>query len=140
MRKYIILSVFCLSVVAIVNGCQDASELEMAKYLSNGKDIYKARCQNCHGGNGEGLGELAPPLTDTVFLKDNKSKIACYIKNGVDEPMTIHGKVYHEKMPALKDMHDIDIAQVIVYITNSFGNKQGMYKHEQVTRDLAQCQ
>ncbi len=139
MRKYIILFVFCLSVVAIINGCQDASEIEMAKYISNGKDIYKARCQNCHGENGEGLAALAPPLTDTVFLKENKAKLACYIKNGVNEPMVINGKTYHEKMPAMKDMHDIDVAQVIVYITNAFGNKQGMYKYEQVTKDLADC-
>ncbi|WP_240186855.1 c-type cytochrome [Pedobacter nanyangensis] len=138
-RKIVVYSLFGMAISAIINSCQSASEIEMAKYLSNGKDIYLARCQNCHGVNGEGLGELAPPLTDTVFLKDNKEKLACYIKNGVSEPMQIHGKTYQEKMPAFKDLHDIDIAQVMVYITNSFGNKQGMYTYEQVARDLQHC-
>ncbi len=121
------------------HACQSAGEIEMAKYMSNGKDLYQARCQNCHGKDGEGLGELAPPLTDTIFLKSNKTKLACFIKNGVNEPMQVNGKIYQEKMPAFKDLHDIDIAQVIVYITNTFGNKQGMYTYEQVANDLKSC-
>lgn len=123
----------------VIHACQSASEIEMAKYMSNGKDIYEARCQNCHGKLGEGLGELAPPLTDTLFLKNNKNELACFIKNGVNEPMQVNGKIYHEKMPAFKDLHDIDIAQLIVYITNSFGNKQGMYSYERVSGDLKKC-
>lgn len=139
LKKVVIYTLFCSAIAVVINACQSASEIEMAKYVSNGKDIYQARCQNCHGQNGEGLGELAPPLTDTIFLKVNKQKLACYIKNGVNEPMQINGKTYHEKMPGFKDLHDIDIAQVIVYITNSFGNKQGMYPYEQVAKDLKNC-
>lgn len=138
-KKIVVYTFFLAAIAIVINACQSASEIEMAKYLSNGKDIYIARCQNCHGVNGEGLGELAPPLTDTVFLKVNKQKLACYIKNGVNEPMQINGKTYQEKMPAFKDLHDIDIAQVMVYITNSFGNHQGMYPYEQVAKDLQNC-
>lgn len=138
-KKVIVYTLFFLAISAVINACQSASEIEMAKYLSNGKDIYITRCQNCHGVNGEGLGELAPPLTDTVFLTANKQELACYIKNGVNEPMQINGKTYQEKMPAFKDLHDIDIAQVMVYITNSFGNNQGMYPYEQVAKDLQNC-
>ncbi len=108
-------------------------------YYANGRDLYITHCQNCHGKNGEGLGELAPPLTDTVYLKDNKDKLACFIKNGLEGPITVGGKVYDEKMPHEKNMADIDIAQLIVYITNSFGNKQGMYSTEQVAADLKNC-
>jgi len=139
LRKIVVYTIFFGAILAVINACQSASEIEMAKYMSNGKDIYQARCQNCHGENGEGLGELAPPLTDTVFLKLNKQKLACYIKNGTNEPMQVHGKTYQDKMPAFNDLHDIDIAQAIVYITNSFGNKQGMYTYEQVSKALIDC-
>lgn len=138
-KKVLVSTLFFIAIAAMINACQSASEIEMSKYISNGKDIYQARCQNCHGQNGEGLGELAPPLTDTVFLKVKKQQLACYIKNGVNEPMQINGKSYHEKMPGFKDLHDIDIAQVIVYITNSFGNKHGMYNYEKVAIDLKNC-
>ena len=139
MRKNIILAIFLTVISAIIFACQNASEIELSTYISNGKDIYRANCQNCHGENGEGLGELAPPLTDSVFLEKNKSKLACYIKNGTDQPMVINGKTYQGKMPAFPKLQTIDIAQVTVYITNAFGNKQGMYKYEQVAKDLQEC-
>lgn len=139
MKKAIVYTIFFLAIAVVIYACQSASEIEMSKYLSNGKDIYKAKCQNCHGKNGEGLGELAPPLTDTVFLKNNKNKLACFIKNGADGPLLINGKTYEGKMPSFPDLHDIDIAQVTVYITNSFGNNQGMYTYEQVANDIKDC-
>lgn len=139
MRKTLLFTVFSITVACIIYSCQNASEIEQAKYMSNGKDLYKLHCQNCHGENGEGLGELAPPLTDTVFLKENKAKLACMIKNGTSEPITIHGKKYQGKMPNFPTLHDIDIAQVMVYITNSFGNNQGMYNYQKVSTDLQNC-
>lgn len=139
MRTYLISALFFLTVFTIIYGCQSAQNLEQDIYYTNGRDLYKTHCQNCHGENGEGLGELAPPLTDTVFLKENKNRLACFIKNGLEGPITVGGKVYDEKMPDEKDMAAIDIAQLLVYITNSFGNKQGMYKNEQVTADLKNC-
>lgn len=132
---FLILSVF----IILCYACQSESEIEQIRYFNNGKDIYIAKCQNCHGEKGEGLAQLAPPLTDTVFLKNNKTKIACFIKYGTEIPMTINGVNYQEKMPAFDEMQSIDIAQLIVYITNSFGNKQGMYTFEQVAGDLKNC-
>ena len=139
MRKYLLLGLYFTAVSAIIYSCQSAAEMDQAKYMSGGKDLYITYCQNCHGSNGEGLGELAPPLTDTIFLKENKGKLACIIKNSANEPMLINGKTYEGKMPGFANLHDIDIAQVIVYITNSFGNKQGMHLNQQVTEDLNNC-
>lgn len=139
MRKSIFICLFLATAVSIMYSCQSEAEIELTSYISNGKDIYRLKCQNCHGENGEGLGTLAPPLTDSNFLKINKQRLACFIKNGSQEPMVIHGKTYDSKMPAFPEMENIDIAQVMVYITNAFGNKQGMYRYEQVAKDLSQC-
>ncbi|MCX2430057.1 c-type cytochrome [Pedobacter sp. GR22-10] len=139
MRKYIINAIFLLSVIASVFSCQSQGTIDLQNYMSNGKDIYKAKCQNCHGENGEGLGNLAPPLTDSVFLKNNKTRLACIIKNGTNEKITINGKVYQEKMPSFPELADIDVAQVMVYITNSFGNKQGFVPYSKVSLQLQKC-
>ncbi len=138
MRKGIFSALFIIC-CCIIYSCQSAEEIEEAKYMSNGKDLYKIYCQNCHGETGEGLGELAPPLTDTVFLKKNKSQLACFIKNGSNKQMMINGKVYEGKMPSFEKLADIDVAQLVVYVTNSFGNHQGMYKYQKVAGDLREC-
>jgi mono/diheme cytochrome c family protein len=139
MRKYIVKSIFLLSVVAIIISCQNQQQIDFQNYMSNGKDIYKTKCQNCHGENGEGLGQLAPPLTDSIFLKTNKARLACIIKNGANETLLIHGKEYKEKMPAFPELADIDVAQVMVYVTNSFGNKQGFVSYTEVSSQLQNC-
>jgi mono/diheme cytochrome c family protein len=139
MRKYIIKTIFLLSIVAIIISCQNQQQIDFQNYMSNGKDIYKTKCQNCHGENGEGLGQLAPPLTDSVFLKMNKARLACIIKNGANETFLIHGKAYKEKMPAFTELADIDVAQVMVYVTNSFGNKQGFVSYTEVSTQLQNC-
>lgn len=138
-RKQIVASLFILAIISIIYSCKSAQQLQQDIYFTNGRDLYITHCQNCHGTKGEGLGELAPPLTDTVYLKQNKNNIACIIKNGLEGPITVGGKVYDEKMPHEQGLADIDIAQLIVYITNSFGNKHGMYSTEQVAADLNSC-
>lgn len=139
MRKLTLSTLFALSIIAIIYSCQSADKIEQDIYYTNGRDLYIKHCQNCHGAKGEGLGELAPPLTDTLYLKANKSKLACIVKNGLHGPITVGGKTYDNKMPDFNTLADIDLAQLIVYITNANGNHQGMYKTEQVTKDLADC-
>ncbi len=139
MRKSIISILFFGAIAIIIYSCQNSTQLQQDIYYTNGRDIYIKNCQNCHGAKGEGLGELAPALTDTIFLKKNKQKLACYIKNGLNKEIIIHGKMYHEKMPGFPTLANIDIAQLIVFITNSFDNKQGHYTQEQVLADLKNC-
>lgn len=138
MRKYFILFAFSAIIAATIYSCQNGHGVQYDMYYTNGRDLYIQHCQNCHGAKGEGLAALNPPLTDSVFLKTNKNKIACFIKNGLTDTITINGVQYAEKMPA-ENFANIDIAQLVVYVTNSFGNKQGNYTQEQVAADLSNC-
>ncbi|NRF41892.1 cytochrome c [Pedobacter foliorum] len=139
MRKLVLSTLFLVTIAMMVYSCQSSDQLKQDIYYANGRDLYIKHCQNCHGSKGEGLNELAPPLTDTVFLKENKQKIACYIKNGASGPITVNGKKYDGKMPDFTTLANIDIAQIVVYITNTYGNKQGMYSPEQIAEDLKNC-
>lgn len=139
MRRYLISTLFLLTVALIIFSCQDSGKLQQDVYYVNGRDLYLKHCQNCHGVSGEGLGSLTPPLTDTLFLKQNREKLACFIKNGIKEPITVNGQEYEGSMPDFAALHPIDIAQLLVYITNSFGNRQGMHTPEEVAAALKKC-
>jgi mono/diheme cytochrome c family protein len=119
--------------------CRNTDQITQDMYYTNGRDLYLKRCQNCHGEQGEGLAALIPPLTDTLYLKKNKNLLACFIKNGMSEKISVDGRTFEEKMPDNADLNDIDIAQLIVYITNANGNKQGMYTTDRVAEDLKSC-
>lgn len=128
-----------LGIISILYSCQNEDGINYKRYYVNGKGIYEKNCQSCHGQDGKGLGTLYPPLTDSIYLIQNKSKLACIIKYGQNEPLIINNITFDENMPGNPALADIDIAQVIVYITNSFGNKQGFYSDQQVLNDLNNC-
>jgi len=127
------------STLFVLDSCQTKDELNYARYYTGGKVLYEQHCQNCHNANGEGLGKLIPPLTDTVFLKNNRQLLACIIKHGLKDSIRVNNAIYHEQMPANHQLADMDIAQIITYITNSFGNKQGLYDVSLAGSDLKNC-
>jgi mono/diheme cytochrome c family protein len=128
MRNKILYSVLVLIAgIALFQSCSSEQQLDYQRYYVNGKRLYEQNCQNCHGAKGEGLGKLYPALTDTLSLANQRNTLACIIRNGINE------------MPANTSLADIEIAQVIVYVTNSFGNKQGFYEQERVKLDLEGC-
>jgi mono/diheme cytochrome c family protein len=124
----------------IIASCQSDTEQDFKRYYTGGALLYKSKCQNCHGAKGEGLLNLIPPLTDTVYLKKNKAQLACFIKYGIKETIVIiNGKAYEGAMPANVDLTAIEVAKLLTYIGNSFGNKMGTIAFEEADADLAKC-
>ncbi|ASU34092.1 c-type cytochrome [Mucilaginibacter xinganensis] len=134
--KFII--VICFALVAMVVSCQSDEIIEFNRYYVNGSTVYQVHCQNCHGAKGEGLQGLIPSLTDSAYLKNNREVLACFIKKGLKGNITINNKNYEGEMPP-DDLAPLEIAQVLTYITNSFGNKMPTINTEKVNADLAKC-
>lgn len=129
-----------LLVVGLITACQSDTELEFKRYYTGGAAIYKQKCQNCHGNNGEGLNNLIPPLTDSVFLKKNRDYLPCLVRNGVKETvLVVNSKAYEGMMPPNADLAPMDIAKVLTFVTNSFGNRQGTITVDVVEKDLEAC-
>jgi mono/diheme cytochrome c family protein len=128
-----------LLLIALAISCQSDEQVEFNRYYSGGSLVYQIHCENCHGAKGEGLQDLIPPLTDSTYLKSNKTLLACYIKNGLKDKIIVNGRTFEDEMPAASDLSPIEIAKVLTYITNSFGNKAGLINLQQVEVDLSKC-
>lgn len=133
------LIVFGFVVVIAAVSCQSEQEIDFRRYYSAGSVVFQQHCQNCHGNTGEGLSALMPPLTDSVFLRKNKADLACYLQNGLSSPIKVGPKVYDNKMPP-SGLTPVEIAEVLTYVTNSFGNKMGTYNTETVEKNLKTCE
>lgn len=127
-----------LLLVGLIASCQSDEQVEFNRYYSGGIVIYLAHCQNCHGEKGEGLQALIPPLTDSGYLQTNRTSLACFLKNGLKGKITIAGRHFEGEMPA-SDLSPIEIAKVLTYVTNSFGNKSGTINLQQVQTYLEKC-
>jgi mono/diheme cytochrome c family protein len=130
--------IIALVFVLFIISCESDEGIEFKRYYSSGALVYQTHCQNCHGEKGEGLSALIPPLSDSVFLRKNKSALPCYLKNGLKGSIIINGKTFDDAMPA-NDLSPVEIARVLTYIGNSFGNKLGTIDEQMVQADLRIC-
>ena len=103
------------------SGVSNLSQKELM-YYSNGKKIYTALCTNCHTDQGEGLGRLIPPIGKSDYLMKDLGRTARIIKFGQRGPITVNGVVYNQPMPANPKLTNLEIAELITYISNSWGN------------------
>ncbi len=100
--------------------------------MAAGKASYII-CGACHGQNGEG-GPIAPPLAASEWVTGPVSNPIRIQLRGLQGPITVAGKEYNMPggMAALSYQTDEQIASVLTYIRNSFGNKASAVKPEQV--------
>ncbi len=98
--------------------------------MERGKLLYKT-CAGCHNKGGEGYAKISPPLAKSDFLKNNKTaRIIQIVKFGLEGEIKVNGEIYNGKMPPQK-FNDQQIADVLNYVRNSFGNS-GAYISEQM--------
>ena len=140
MRNYIILTVFLIATCFILLNACSSQDVKYQRYYADGSQVYKVHCQNCHMADGKGLAQLIPPLTDSTYLRKNREKLVCFIVYGLNDSIKINGIDYQTQMPAEKHLAAIDLAKILTYITNSFGNQQGIYDVKEVEQNLNKCQ
>ncbi|MES2809929.1 MAG: cytochrome c [Bacteroidota bacterium] len=137
--KFKITAVICFLLAILVYSCDSEADITFKRYYTTGSIVYQTKCQNCHGKDGQGLSSLMPPLTDSSYLRANKKLLACFVKYGMkDKIVIVNKKAYDADMPP-QDLAPIEIAQVLTYINNSFGNNLGLMTGEDVEKDLKGC-
>jgi mono/diheme cytochrome c family protein len=99
--------------------------------MERGKEVYSLYCQNCHMENGQGMEGVNPPLAKTTYLKDTKKNIGI-ILNGQTGEVVVNGKKYNAIMLPLNYLDDKQVADVLNYARNSWGNKYPIVTPAQV--------
>lgn len=72
--------------------------------------------------NGEGAGNVFPPLAKADYLRDKQIESIKAIKFGMSGEIVVNGKTYNSLMSPL-GLSDQEVADVMNYINNSWGNK-----------------
>ncbi len=117
--------------------CQNNMDIRTAQYYTQGNQLYSTHCANCHGQQGEGLAALYPPLTDTTYLAKHRHQLPGIVANGLSGSIIVEGQEYNMEMPANPKLSSVEIAYILTYITNSFGNQQGIFDEEEVESNLS---
>ncbi|MGC6491716.1 MAG: c-type cytochrome [Myxococcota bacterium] len=103
-----------------------------AELMTLGKTVYETggsgglACQTCHQAGGEGLPPTYPPLAGALEFMGDCGTHAGYVINGLNGEIEVLGKTYNGAMPAQGNLSDLEIAAVITYERNSWGNESPM--------------
>jgi mono/diheme cytochrome c family protein len=100
--------------------------------IDRGKLVYEMHCLACHQADGAGVPNLNPPLTKTKWTMGDKNGLINVVLKGLDEEIEVEGETYSNVMPPMSYLSDEEIADVLTFVRNSFGNKASTVKIPEV--------
>ena len=83
---------------------------------------------------------MYPPLAGADYLLDSIPRAACIIKYGQHKEIVVNGVTYSQKMTGFSQLTNLEIAEVITFITNSWGNEGGYQNVKEVDKWLQNCE
>ncbi len=120
MKKVVfsMLALTCFSLYLTARQPQDAVKASIAR----GEKLYQQYCLTCHQKSGNGVPRMNPPLVKTTWVLGDKTKLITWVLKGSSQSIPIDGKTYSNNMPAQNYLKDGQVADVLTYVRNSFGN------------------
>ena len=121
--------------VAAAATAAQAGALTVSDQVAAGKALFAGTCSVCHQGNGEGIENVFPPLAKSDFLtKLSPEDLIAIPLNGHTGKLTVNGKEFNSVMPPMSQLNDDEIANILTYVLNSWGNAGGKISKEQVAK------
>lgn len=90
--------------------------------VEKGKAVYLQTCFVCHQPDGKGVAGQIPPLAGADFLLKNKEDGIRAVIIGRSGEIIVNGKTYNGTMIPLAYLTDEQVANVLTYVRNSWGN------------------
>ena len=110
----------------------DATQSELQKSKERGGMVYSDFCMQCHLANGKGIPGNFPPLYLSNWLKDMRTESIKAVKYGQKGEIEVNGVTYNGVMVPM-GLSDQEVADVMNYVMNSWGNTQdGMVTEAEV--------
>ena len=111
-------------------------EPELAK---SGQQIFANSCAMCHQPDGQGLTGVFPPLVKADYLMklakaSDRTPLISIVLKGLSGKITVNGKEYNNVMTPVSGLSDEDLASVLTYVTNNWGNSAPRFSAEEVKK------
>ena len=100
--------------------------------MKRGAAVYARTCIACHQPTGMGLPPVFPPIANAPIVVGNPELPIKFILQGLMGPITVNGMTYNSMMPPVLGVSDAEIADVLTYVRQSFGNQGNPVSADQV--------
>lgn len=103
-----------------------------------GREHYGKTCVVCHQADGRGIRGGVPPLAQSDFLMADKARAIDVVLHGLSGPVVVNGQVFNGDMPSwARTFSDEEIASILTFVRNSWGNQGEPVRPEEVARARA---
>lgn len=103
--------------------------------LRKGRTVFAATCALCHGDDGQGKPNQGPPLAGSEWVAaEGVNRLIRIPLLGLSGPIEVRGTLYSPPivMTAFGSLPNEEIAAVLTYVRQSFGNKAPPVTPDQV--------
>ncbi len=122
------------SAVAHAAEAMASGTLDKAAQIAAGKELYAGTCSTCHQPTGLGLEGAFPPLAGSDFLMADLERSIRIVLHGLSGPIEVNGKAIDSVMPPMSQLNDDEVAHILTFVRNSWGNTGDAVSPGQVTR------
>ena len=123
-----------LGPVGAAAAAQVAGKLTKAEQIKAGELLFNGTCSVCHQSTGRGLPNVFPPLAGSDYLMAEKQRAIGIVLNGLNGTVTVNGAQYNSVMPPMSQIDDHDVANILTYVRNSWGNQGDAVSGAEVTK------
>ncbi len=132
MKKIFLVVGLLITTAIIFLHCKNNSASELEASVGRGQKVYEQYCLSCHQADGSGVPHLNPSLIKTSYVLGDPATLINVVKQGLSG-VEIDGETYSNPMPSFDNvLNEQQIADVLTYIRNNFGNKADVITVEQV--------
>ncbi len=97
-----------------------------------GEKVFNVYCAACHQKDGKGASGRFPPLAGTNWVTGDKKRLIGIVLKGLEGSIVVNGENYINAMPQHSFLSDQEVASVLTYIRQNFGNKASDVTSEEV--------
>jgi nitrite reductase (NO-forming) len=112
-------------VVSETAAAMQAGSVTKDQQMEAGQMLYNGTCSVCHQNSGQGLPQVFPPLAGSDYLMADTRRAIEIVLNGLTGPVTVNGNEYNSVMPPMSQLTDDEVANILTYVLNTWGNDDG---------------
>ncbi len=119
--------------IASAASALEKGTLDIKTQIAAGEQLFRGTCSVCHQPTGQGLPSVFPPLAKSDYLMANKQRAIEIVLKGLTGPVTVNGKPFNSVMPPMSQLRDDEIANILTYVRNAWGNQGDQVTAAEVT-------
>lgn len=124
MKRLAILPVIALAACASTGGDAPGVPAAPAPVVSAlpGQALYGQHCLSCHQADGGGVPNLQPAIAGGTWVAGDARALALFVLTGGFDSAARKDSASHNVMPPFRQLPDEELAEILSYIRQKFGN------------------